>query len=193
MRFAGNDTKLVKYAWPVIVSSVMDQAGKAQAVPGSLKLLQDGIYHIVGCSSPEYKCYPPFQSRMCSTKQDCNYDLSQLRWGLQTALELAEEFPELAADLKERGIDARWWQALLAGKLAWYPYDDATGFRLDANCTFGSRIAHPRQSCQCARAFVLCFRILHSPLAILLLLPSPCLRRCIRVPTPALLAPVTGV
>ena len=155
----------MKYAWPVIVSSVMDQAGKAQAAPGSLKLLQDGIYHIVGCNSPEYKCYAPFKSRMCSTKQDCNYALSQLRWGLQTALELVEEFPELAADLKERGIDARWWQALLAGKLAWYPYDDATGFRLDANCTFGSCIDRlVSLFCQCAvlSFFAFTFRTHHS-------------------------------
>ena len=34
------------------------------------------------------------------------------------------------------GVDGTWWSALLASKLAWYPYDDTTGFRLDQNCAF---------------------------------------------------------
>jgi hypothetical protein len=87
VRFQGNNTKLIEYGFPAIVKEVMSQAGGKMDQPGSLKVIGD-TYHIVGCKSPEYKCYPPFESRACSTTQDCNYALSQLRWGLQTALEL---------------------------------------------------------------------------------------------------------
>ena len=29
-------------------------------------------------------------------------------------------------------VDAHWWRQLLDSRLAWYPFDDGTGFRLDA-------------------------------------------------------------
>ena len=75
----------------------------------SLKLQSDQQYHLVGCSSPEYRCYPPFADRSCSTKQDCNYALAQLRWGLQTALELTNRFG-LSANLSQRvGSEAEAW------------------------------------------------------------------------------------
>lgn len=37
------------------------------------------------------------------------------------------------------GVNTAWWRQLLGntdGALAWYPYDNVTGFRLDANCAF---------------------------------------------------------
>lgn len=132
--FDGNSTKLINYAWPQIVSAVVSIAGASEAKPGTLKL-QGAQYHIVGCSSPEYKCYPPFESRACSTHEDCNYELAQLRWGLQSALNLTTRFG-LQDRLKEKGVDAEWWSSLLESKLAWYPYDNVTGFRLDQNCAF---------------------------------------------------------
>ena len=43
----------------------------------------------------------------------------------------------LEEQLANYGVDITWWKALLdGGKLAWYPYDDITGFRLDASCAF---------------------------------------------------------
>ena len=61
--------------------------------------------------------------------------MSQLRWGLERALALTDQFG-LAAQLKAEGVDSAWWSSLLASKLAWYPHDDTTGFRLDENCAF---------------------------------------------------------
>ena len=100
-------------------------AGKTQSGQKSIKLI-GGTYHIVGCSSPEYKCYPPFASRKCTPNQDCNYALSQLRWGLEQALSLTAEL-NFEARLKAMGVDRSWWSDLLSYKLAWYPYDDTTG------------------------------------------------------------------
>jgi hypothetical protein len=134
-RFEGNESKLTRDAWPAVAKMVRDYAGATRAAPGRLKLA-GGTYHIVGCSSPEYKCYPPFQSRACSPKEDCNYELAQLRWGLSFVLQFAEEHAELPPQLVAMGIDRRWWAALLASELAWFPSDAATGFRLDATCAF---------------------------------------------------------
>jgi hypothetical protein len=59
-----------------------------------------------------------------------------LRWGLQTSLELVATYG-LQSQLLGYGVDISWWQALLdGGMLAWYPYDDVTGFRLDKSCAF---------------------------------------------------------
>lgn len=132
--FDGNETKLVTYAWPMIVNQVKSMAGGNEASPGKLTLL-NGTYHIVNCNSPEYRCYPPFESKACSTKQDCNYDISQLRWGLKTALNMSVKYG-LEKILVQNGVNASWWQELLDTKLAWYPYDNITGFRLDTNCAF---------------------------------------------------------
>ena len=123
--FDGNVTKLANFAWPALVNAVKSEAGTAENATGSLKLI-NGQYHIVGCSSPEYKCYPPFESRACSTKEDCNYELSQIRWGLETVLNLTQRF-NLENDLAKQGVDASWWSDLLTSKLAWYPYDNVTG------------------------------------------------------------------
>lgn len=82
-----------------------------------------------------YHCYPPFESRACSTKEDCNYYLSQLRWGIETALDMTVRFG-LQAELVKAGVDIVWWESLLGNasagpggdaKLAWYPYDNVTG------------------------------------------------------------------
>ena len=148
-RFDGREDRLRQHAWGTVVGAVKAQAGGSRAAPGSLKLLAaDGRYHIVGCSSPEYRCYPPFEALACTPSEDCNYALAQLRWGIQTALALTTQFG-LEANLTAAGVDAAWWRALLgdtpgappeagvgSGELAWYPHDNATGFRLDAKCSF---------------------------------------------------------
>ena len=41
----------------------------------------DGQYHIYGCASPEYTCFPPFdidksRNPSCHISQDCNYALA---------------------------------------------------------------------------------------------------------------------
>ncbi len=129
-RFDGRADRLRDTAWGLIVDSVAGTAGKTRASPGSLELsAADGLYHIVGCDSPEYTCYPPFASLACKPQEDCNYGLSQLRWGLSTALALTREFG-LGGNLSACGVDAAWWQALVGqdslsrgeaagGELAW--------------------------------------------------------------------------
>ena len=89
MRFEGNISGLVGVALPLIASMVQAIAGGSEGSPGSLKLV-NGTYHIEHCSSPEYRCYPPFQDRACTPDTDCNYALSQLRWGLRTVLSLSK-------------------------------------------------------------------------------------------------------
>jgi hypothetical protein len=128
-RFDGRADRLLK-AWGLVVDSVAGTAGKTRDSPGTLQASPaDGLYHIVGCDSPEYFCYPPFGSLACKPQEDCNYGLSQLRWGLSTALELTSEFG-LSGNLSARGVDAGWWQALVGvdpilrgeaagGELAW--------------------------------------------------------------------------
>jgi hypothetical protein len=144
-RFDGRDDR-AQNAWGFIVGTVKGQAGGSRGAPGKLKLLGDGLYHIVGCSSPEYRCYDPFGKLACSPEQDCNYELAQLRWGLQAALALTRQFG-LGANLTAAGVDAAWWRALLGdapglpdaaggAELVWYPYDNVTGFRLDHACSF---------------------------------------------------------
>ena len=145
-RFDGRDDR-AQNAWGFIVDTVKDEAGGSREAPGKLKLLPgDGLYHIVGCSSPEYRCYDPFGKLACSPEQDCNYELAQLRWGLQAALALTRQFG-LEANLTAAGVDAVWWRALLGdtpglpdaaggAELVWYPYDNVTGFRLDHACSF---------------------------------------------------------
>ena len=87
----------------------------------------------VGCLSPEYTCWAPFQHEQCKPRQDCNYELAQLRWGLHTALDLATRHH---LNVSAMGIDRGWWQMLLDSGLAWYPHDDSTGLRLDVDCAF---------------------------------------------------------
>ena len=179
-RFDANTAALLR-AWGGIVLQLIQDVGKSEAVPGDLHLAE-GTYHVTHCSSPEYKCYPPFEDRACKIGTDCNYELSQLRWGLTAVLRLGAEY-NLSANLTAAGVDVSWWQALLDGKLVWvawvlqhhipivsphfsgtlmqnclatsvhvfavlvccnryYPLDDATGFRLDANCSFNCPHRH---------------------------------------------------
>ena len=130
MQFEGNSTALAGDAFRAVVSAVRAVAGGSKSFPGKLSLINQ-TYHIVPCESPEYHCYPPFESRACSPNMDCNYELAQLRWGLQTALALGD-----ADSLATMHVDAAWWRSLLDSELAWYPWDHATGFRLDADCSF---------------------------------------------------------
>ena len=44
----------------------------------------DGQYHVYGCASPEYTCFPPFDSDKsrnpsCHISQDCNYALASVK------------------------------------------------------------------------------------------------------------------
>eukprot|EP01060_Flectonema_neradi_P035848 TRINITY_DN6707_c0_g1_i1.p1 TRINITY_DN6707_c0_g1~~TRINITY_DN6707_c0_g1_i1.p1 ORF type:complete len:856 (+),score=106.21 TRINITY_DN6707_c0_g1_i1:38-2605(+) len=96
---------------------------------GNLKEDHSGIYHLENCASPEYRCYAPFESRSCDIKTDCNYGLSQLRWGLRRVLELSTE---LQIPLQAEA----YWSRLLASSLVPYPVDAETGFMLSAECPF---------------------------------------------------------
>ena len=149
-RFDGRKDRLLTHAFPILVSELSDSVGKTQSSPGSLHLdPSDGKYHVLHCGSPEYRCYEPFESLACTPASDCNYELSQLRWGLQTVLELVDEFG-LAQNLTESGVNETWWRALVgtpnamprngaegsSGLLVWYPFDAETGFKLDEHCEF---------------------------------------------------------
>ena len=119
-----------------------DSVGKHKTAPGSLSYSsQDGLYHILHCSSPEYKCSPPFTALRCQPNTDCSYDLSQLRWGLRTVLRLTAEYGLNVTLEHHYGVDQSWWESLIEGGddghglLAWYPVDE-TGFKLDKNCEF---------------------------------------------------------
>jgi hypothetical protein len=99
----------------------------------------DGFYHILHCGSPEYTCFPPFdqpgwgRDPHCKIDQDCTYALSQLRWGLRTAIFLAKSpsYPRANATR----ADVSWWEELMS-RLVPYPTDPATGYKLDRNCSF---------------------------------------------------------
>lgn len=54
-RFDGRLDRLRDVAWGIIVDNVAEQAGKRREEhAGSLQFnASDGLYHIVGCSSPE--------------------------------------------------------------------------------------------------------------------------------------------
>jgi hypothetical protein len=74
------------------ILSMISQGLPTNATLGGLGA--DGRYHIDGCASPEYRCFPPFDAEParqpnCKIDRDCSYALSQLRWGLRTALQLA--------------------------------------------------------------------------------------------------------
>jgi hypothetical protein len=136
--FEGRQEELSKVLLPQLISELKGTLGETENST-SLKLI-GGTYHVVGCSSPEYNCYPPFQDRMCHTKQDCNYEIAQLRWGLTTVLDMIKADPTLAQSpcgtQDPCAVDFAWWHKLITGALTWYPYDDVTGFRLDVNCAF---------------------------------------------------------
>jgi hypothetical protein len=100
--------------WPQLVGQLVSECGGNASKPGKLRKIS-GTYHVVGCSSPEYNCYAPFEDRMCHTTQDCNYEISQLRWGMQTVLDMKKADPSLAST----GLDFDWFQNLLDGALAW--------------------------------------------------------------------------
>ena len=78
--FEGRHAELSKTLWPLLVQGVNDSHVGPRRTATKLTLI-NGTYHVVGCSSPEYNCYPPFESRACSTKVDCNYEIAQLRCG----------------------------------------------------------------------------------------------------------------
>lgn len=86
---------------PMLDSSMKRAVGTS---PGDtpLKLGSDGVYHVPHCSSPEYRCYAPFEDRSCHIQSDCNYELAQLRWGLATAEKL----------LGNSTGQLAWWQQL---------------------------------------------------------------------------------
>eukprot|EP00041_Stephanoeca_diplocostata_P027165 m.745089 g.745089 ORF g.745089 m.745089 type:complete len:1294 (+) comp23125_c1_seq4:39-3920(+) len=134
LRYEGNVSELSTTGWQAVVASAISTVGATER--STPLVMNESIYHIVHCDSPEYRCYPPFASRACTPSEDCNYAISQARWVVATALELSLEFDK---NLSAQGVDVRWWQQLLgsaSGALAWYPYDNVTGFRLDVNCAF---------------------------------------------------------
>jgi hypothetical protein len=125
--FNGQQDKLSHTLWPLLVNELKGVLG-ATKQNTTLKLLADGLYHVVGCSSPEYNCYSPFGSRACSPRQDCNYEISQLRWGIATVLELMEADPELkTAACDGRGACADTPRPCSNKSRTWCPSNPADG------------------------------------------------------------------
>lgn len=67
--FEGREDELTHSLWPQLIEELKATLGETQ---NATKLTHIGdTYHVVGCNSPEYNCYPPFSGRMCHTKQVC--------------------------------------------------------------------------------------------------------------------------
>ncbi len=95
----------------------------------SLSVDDAGVRHLEACDSPEYRCYPPYEALQCAPSRDCAYGLSLIRWAARSAAGLCEEAAGGCAD-------AAWFASLAGGGLAPPPFDSATGYMLDAACTF---------------------------------------------------------
>lgn len=117
----------------------------ASGLPSRKKLggidTTDGKFHIDGCGSPEYTCFPPFDAEParvphCVIERDCSYALAQLRWGLTTALELVGRYAVNASS-----ADVAWWK-VLNESLVDFPVDPSTGYRLSSNCSFNCPHRH---------------------------------------------------
>ena len=102
---------------------------KTQHDTGKLLVDDKGTYHVTQCKSPEYRCYPPFESLACEIKTDCNFELSQLRWALRRVCELSMEL-EIPLEAES------YWKNLLKSKLVGYPIDPVRGYKLSAECSF---------------------------------------------------------
>ena len=83
----------------------------------------DGKYHLPKTASPEYKA-----------AEDCNYDLSVLRWGLNTLLDINAQFA-LNDPLKEHWEDFR-------DKLVDYPQTADYGFSIGRDLTLDGSHRH---------------------------------------------------
>jgi alpha-L-fucosidase 2 len=91
-----------------------------------LKEGPDGYLHITLGLSPEYPAQP-------TPNPDTNFDLSLLRWGVQTLLETCERF-----DIKDRQIPV--WKRTLE-KLVPYPVDE-NGYKVSASMPFAVSHRH---------------------------------------------------
>lgn len=84
---------------------------------------EDGKYHLPETASPEYK-----------SAKDCNYDLSLLRWGLNTLLEVNTKY-------KLNDAKASAWKDL-RDNLADYPVDPEKGYMIGENVNLTSSHRH---------------------------------------------------
>ena len=139
MKYEGRD--LAAFL-PKLVASVASFVGKHTTNTERLSLSKsDKKYHLASCKSPEYRCYPPFESMTCDIKTDCNYLLAQVRWGIAEAFSLAARSNVSLSDL---GIQEPYWAALIGLNttnpeyypLTEYPTDPERGYKLSAECNF---------------------------------------------------------
>jgi hypothetical protein len=84
---------------------------------------EDGKYHLPLTASPEYKA-----------AQDCNYDLSLLRWGLKTLLDINEKH-----GLNDP-VQTHWQE--IAQNLTDYPVDSEQGYMIGRNVKLNSSHRH---------------------------------------------------
>jgi hypothetical protein len=116
-RYSGDETLLRERLYPIL----------KRAIAYYLHLLKpgdDGKLHLPVSISPEYPDQAP----------DTNYDLSLLRWGLQTLLAIQERF-----GLKDP-LAATWRDTL--AKLTPFPVDPATGYMVGAGVPFAKSHRH---------------------------------------------------
>ena len=112
-----------------LAAALTGHVGTGPNDTGQLQLESDGLYHVHGCMSPEYHCDAPYEALACKPSVDCNWAISQFRWGIDTIVDLAQQLNR-TGDTR-----LRWWKEL-QGHMTWYAFDTETGFRLSADCRY---------------------------------------------------------
>jgi hypothetical protein len=132
----GNMTWLLYYYWQyctynhkeeVLTAQFFDLLKRAINYYFHIRYLGDDLhYHLPSTASPEYGGD--------EIGTDVNYDLSLLRWGLQTLLDINQKY-----NLQDS--KANDWQDFLS-RLTAYPEDPETGYKLSAKKAFDSSHRH---------------------------------------------------
>jgi alpha-L-fucosidase 2 len=91
---------------------------------------EEGLLHLPSTWSPEYKTRPGMNIAM---GPDCNFDLSLLRWGLKTLIEICDRL-----EVKDSLLD-QWQDAL--DHLAPFPCDE-NGYMIGAGIPFDTKHRH---------------------------------------------------
>ena len=125
----GNLTWLLHYYWQYCSAYGETQQLKERLFPMlksainlyfHIRTEKNGVYGLPPTASPEYKS----ANLGCNT----NYDLSSLRWGLQTLLDINEQY-EMNDPMAEQ------WRDFL-DHLTDFPYDEATGYKVSDDYQF---------------------------------------------------------
>lgn len=114
--WTGNEQELTEKLFPLLKRSIAYYEHIRE-------MRTDGRYHLPETASPEY-----------ATAKDCNYDLSLLRWGLNTLLDLNERYG--LKDAKQAD-----WKDFLS-RLMDYPTDPEKGYMIGEGVNMTSSHRH---------------------------------------------------